>query len=99
MVRFRATPLDLLVPTSVEVPVALQLRTGRASLDQRRNVIPAHPAVALHIAVSDVVADALITDRFEQPVKQPRGVATLNGGLNAMFGQVARKLIDQARVA
>jgi hypothetical protein len=67
MVRFRATPLDLLVPTSVEVPVALQLRTGRASLDERRNVIPANPAVALHIAVSDVVADALITDRFEQP--------------------------------
>jgi hypothetical protein len=69
MVRFSAAPLDLLIPAMVEVPVTLQLRTGRVGLDQRCDLVPSHPAMPFHVAVNDMVADALIADRFEQPIE------------------------------
>src|SRR5271170_4951341 len=99
MVRFSATPLDLLVAAAVEVPVTLQLRTWRMCLDQRGDLAPSHSAMALHVAVSDMVAYALMANRFEQPVEQHRGVAVANGRANTTPGQVAGELIDQTGLA
>ncbi len=98
MVRLSAAPLGLLIPTMVEVPVTLQLRTGRVGLDQRCDLAPSHPAMSLHVVVSDLVADALIADRFEQPVEHHRRVAAKNGGANTAPGQVAGEPIDQERL-
>jgi hypothetical protein len=99
MIRFGATPFDLLIPATVEVPVTLQLRTRRVGLDQRGDLAPSHPAMSLHVAVSDMVADALVADGFEQPIEQYWRVAATNGGANTTSGQVAGELIDQARLA
>jgi hypothetical protein len=55
--------------------------------------------MSLHVAVSDMVADALIADSFEQPIEQHWSVAMTNGGANTTPGQVAGEPVDQARVA
>ena len=48
--------------------------------------------MSLHVAMSDMVADALIADRLEQPIEQDRGVVATNGGANTTPGQVAESL-------
>jgi hypothetical protein len=53
----------------------------------------------LHVAVSDMVADALIAHLLEQPIEQHRRVAATNGRANTVPGQVADEPIDQATVA
>ncbi len=52
--------------------------------------------MSLHVAVRDMVADALIAHLLEQPIEQYRSVTTTNGGANTTPGQIAGGLIDQA---
>ena len=66
---------ELLVSTAVEVPVALQLgardTSGKFSVD----IVPPHIAVLLHVIVGDLICDALVAERCDQPVENGCGVA------------------------
>ena len=99
MIRLGTGLPALPVAAMIEVPIAAQLRAGRACLDQRGDLVPSEPAVPVHVAFGDVVADALVADGVEQPLEQRRGVPTANGGAHAAAGQVATDVVEHAMIA
>src|SRR5205814_311677 len=63
------------------------------------DIMPAHPAMALHVAVRDAVRHALVADRLEQPIEYYRGVVPANGGDHAVRRQTDAAVIEKGRRA
>ena len=95
MIGLGAGPPELVVTATVEVPVALQLRASRASGKVCGYVVPSHIAVALHVVVGDLIGDALIAERCDQPIKDRRGFAVSYCRPDTISYKVGANLVDE----
>src|SRR5258708_37409044 len=84
----------LFVPAIVKMPIAFQLWTARAT-DLPRNIRPSRSAVLLHVAVGDLVRDALVAERRHQPVEYRTGISVADCRLDLVGPEVRSDLVDQ----
>src|SRR5260370_8727406 len=87
VVGLGAGAAGLFVPAIVEMPIALQLWTARAT-DLPRNIRPSRSAVLLHVAVGDLVRDALVAERRHQPVEYRTGISVADCRLDLVAPKV-----------
>src|SRR5262249_41299423 len=78
----------------MEVPVALQFRTTGAT-KALLDLPPRGSPVFLHVAVSDLVRDALVAERRHQPVEYRTGISVADCCLDLVGPQVCPDLVDQ----
>jgi hypothetical protein len=80
MVGLGAGPADLVEPAAMEVPVALELGAGGTSAQLSSDIGPGHVPMRLHVGFGDLIRDALVAQRSDQPIEQCWRVATSNRG-------------------
>jgi len=73
-----ADPTCLVVTAAMEIPVALKLGTAGLVGQRGFNLVPAYPAVLVHVVRSDPVGNALVAQPRHQPVEQPRRVVSVD---------------------
>src|SRR5260370_25909307 len=86
----------LFVPAIVKMPIAFQLWTARAT-DLPRNIRRSRSAVLLHVAVGDLVRDALVAERRHQPVEYRTGISVADCRLDLVGPEIGSEVIDSAR--
>src|SRR3984893_6700621 len=95
MIRLGTRPADLVVPTIMEVPVALELGTAGAAAELLLNVAPRRPAMPLHVIVGDLIRDALVAQTRHEPVEHGRRVVVPDRGPDLLGPEVRPDLVDQ----
>src|ERR1700736_1466803 len=86
-------PADLVVPTIMEVPVALELGTAGAAAELLVNVVPCRPAMPLHVIVGDLIGDALVAQTRHEPIKHGRRVVVPDRGPDLLGPELCPDLI------
>ena len=86
----------LFVPAIVKMPIAFQLWTARAT-DLPRNIRPSRSAMLLHVAVGDLVGDALVAQSGRQPIEHDSAVAVADRRSDLVGSEIGSNVIDQAR--
>ena len=61
------------------------------------DIIPLHIAVLLHVVVGDLIRDALVAQRCDQPIEDRRGVALSHCCSNTISIKVGANFVDQVR--
>jgi hypothetical protein len=81
----------------MKVPITLELGatgiTGKVLVD----IVPPRVTVLLHVVGGDLIRDALVAERGNQPIKDRRGVALSHCRPDAVSIKVGANLVDQAR--
>ena len=88
-------PADLVVPAVVEVPVTLQLWTTDTTIKAVLDLPSPRPAMLLHVAVGDLVRDALVAQSRHQPVEHRTGVTIADSRAHFLGPEVCPNLINQ----
>src|SRR6202035_3787282 len=86
---------DLVVPTIMEMPVALELGTAGAAAELLVNVVPSRPAMPLHVVVRNLIGDALVAQTGHEPIKHGRRIVVPDRGPDLLGPEVRPDLIDQ----
>src|SRR5215212_2049690 len=80
----------------MRVPVAGQLAAGGLILQTLSDVLPTGSAVLVHEGEGGGIRDALQAEDFDQPVKQGRGVASLDRPNDSPGGQTVMQAREVA---
>ena len=94
-----AGPAVLLVTAIMKMPVAAQLGTTGTLSHLGLDVGPGDATVLLHVIESDLIRDALITQRRGQPAEHRAGFAAPDCGSDLIGSELRPDVIDQARRA
>src|SRR5262245_59646488 len=78
VVWFGAGSARLVIMAAVEIPVALKLRAGGLVGQRRFNLVPARPAVLVHVARNYTIGNALVAQLYHQPVEQGRRIVLVD---------------------
>jgi hypothetical protein len=87
----------LAVAAAMKMPVALELGATDALAELLVNVAPGRSPVFRHVVVGDLIGDALVAHRCQQPIEHGRGVAAPDAGSHFISCEVGPNVIDQAR--
>src|SRR4051794_41188599 len=85
----------LLVAAIGKHPVAPQLWTAWRCRESVKDVLPADPAMLLHVGVSDAVRHSLVAECVDQPIEYRRRIMSLDRCNDSMSGQANSAIIDE----
>src|SRR6266404_3880644 len=89
VIRLGTSLADLVEPAIMEMPVAVQLGTTGSAIKALLDLPPCRPPMLLHIAVGDLVRDALVAESRHQPIEHRTGVAIADCCSHLVGPQVA----------
>src|SRR3954470_13995816 len=78
-----------------EHPVAPQLWTAWRCRESVNDVLPADPAMLLHVGVSDAVRHSLVAECVDQPIEDRRCIVSLDRCNDSVPRQTASGVIDE----
>src|SRR3954453_1782913 len=76
-------------------PVAPQLWTAWRCRESVNDVLPADPAMLLHVGVSDAVRHSLVAEGVDQPIEYRRRIMSLDRCNDSMPRQTDPSVIDE----
>ena len=88
---------QLAVMTLVKVPIAAELGATGTSPKALIDIRPFGVTVLLHVGGSDLVRDALVAERCDQPIENLRGVVLSYCCSDTLSVKVGAYLVDQVR--
>ena len=89
-----ASPAELGVPAGVKVPVAFEFWASGAVGQFFVDVLPSQITVLLHVVVGNLIGDALVAERRDQPIEHCRGVALSHCRSDTISIKVGADLVD-----